>query len=642
MHSGISRAAVFAATVLAAGAAALTAQSAPVGSDLRSSPTGAVTSKLFTETADHYLDVYDWAEVADPVFMLKLKTPRSSAFDSPSTWNQETTAMGSKIQNPNELGFGSLFGPYFLGAYYGFDAAQNAGIVDEKSVAAQPNASGSLIVGNTYTTKQKSDFHNLAFHNPNVLFGMKLGAMTVGIADKFSWKDATEYGTFEAVEDAGTPAIELGTVQESSFVETVLAADGRTTYRNETARYGLGRKSDLAYSNELAGGIALPMGGLTVKCGAALLVGGRDEGRSYGRRALVAQENAALPLPDYKLPAALPGGEGGTVKGLQALTLSLYDRTASETSFGFRLEGGAELPFAFNGTPATVKAMLKYAPTFYVQGGQYFGADGSQANGSNAETSRTYTRTVDAHPTAPNLFYRTTTISDVACVSDAYSADTGNVVAIPASITFEPAKDFRFAIGIEPRFTFRGKQYETVDKTIRTTIVDDTSGTAPEANPVYSKTVAETAKAPVAVKSDYARVEIALSTGVQFFVLKDRLRVNLGANANSVLVDRTDVAKTAKGYDRTTTTVTSLGNTTVATSTAAPDASSADSTNGTLGTTVVYDAGLSYFFSPNIVLDLRVVDSAAFNLAGTGEKGGFLDLRNYSVQLTIKLPPVAR
>jgi hypothetical protein len=62
-------------------------------------------------------------------------------------------------------------------------------------------------------------------------------------------------------------------------------------------------------------------------------------------------------------------------------------------------------------------------------------------------------------------------------------------------------------------------------------------------------------------------------------------------------------------------------------------------TDAAAGSTIFFETGFTYFHSPSVQFDFKVNNAAAFNIADTSNTGGFFNLANYTVQLTILLPP---
>jgi hypothetical protein len=637
------------------------AQSNAPSYSLQYSPTSSATCSLFREASDQYLSVLFWGELVDPVFMFKLGLLDGN-IGAPSMTEYEAY----------EVGFGGKFGAYHLGGYYAFDgrivgsANGSQSIYQLNDETLIMSNDGLSIVGKTNTTTERIQYQMVSLNNPKAIFGMKLGAMQIGVKDSLRIYDQSYYGTYAA--DTGN--LSSSTVATVSDRVAATAGDSYNVWYTDSTQYAKGKKSNLVIDNQLEGGVAMPLGAMKLRGLFRLGVNINDAGtNSYAdeRRTI----NTTDAFPNYTPAAgmALPGNTVAAINNLQYWRLRFWDDVNNPLEIAPALVGQVEYPFSFVQNPAVAVGGLEYSGQFDIRAVSMntLGATPASFTAGYGSTNSYTTRTV-THD-ANTGFYGVTTVEDKAYTANLGSTASANPdsyytaqneIALPVGMTMEPSKLVRFGFNMRPSFKLSSYSYKYARETTTTTTLDDGDGIAAATDPDDTITVAYTQDAPYTHSMDNTKVVIGTKTGVQIYLKPNVFRLNLGASSTTTLLDRSVFTQKYTDFARTRTTVTAYRNdgvnpaavTSVVTAvTETLPVTTADTEKRIYDnpsiTWVSYQAGMTYFLNPNVSLDLIVTNPAAFNLGNFTDMsnddytGGFLDLQNYSIQMTIKLPPQA-
>ncbi len=591
---------------------------------LTGSPTKAITSNFFTEAADQYMDPLSFDQVKSPVFLLKLKTG--------------TAIPVTAVNDPYEIGMGSWFGKVYGGAYYGFDASNTGLIVsgsdmlsvsqDEKDTLIL-SADGKTQLGKTAVVTEQVNYQNYSMNNPSILVGFSVGPAQLGIKDTLYVRGNRLYGSYNTA----------GALQSSTTTK-IMDTAGLVSFLDST-EYAVGEKANSSvFSNDFSAGLVLPLGAVKLRGSFGLAISGTDTSTSYGVEKRKVQTGAGY--ASYTPTLALPGNTAAAIADAQFWSIDLADTVAKPTEIAPEITVALEIPVKFAGNAATLGAGLGYNLTLTSRT-----ADLEDEAGAALKVSGVggYSHRVD-YTNLENTtthFMETTTYASRMYWSNAYTASSVSEVSLPLSFKVEPNAGFRFGVGLTPVLTFGSIAYSAAGKRLETTTFDDGNGITDGSD--YS-TVVSTVDQPYAVTTTSLGLAISLGSGVQIYVKPDKFRINLGAQATSKLIDRTE---TRTGYTglatATTTTTDGMGVATVTSATASTVSSGGGSeftdaiVEASAVTSVWYVAGFTYFVNPNVMFDFYAKNARAFNLSSTTDNGGFLNLNNYTIQLTIKLPP---
>jgi hypothetical protein len=629
---------------------------------LQYSPTSSATCSLFREASDQYLSVLFWGELVDPVFMFKLGLLDGNSA-SPSTYEFEAY----------EVGFGGKFGAYHLGGYYSFDgrivgsASGSQSIYQTNDETLIMSNDGLTIVGKTNSTTERIQYQMISLNNPKAIFGMKLGNMEIGVKDSLRIYDTSTYGTFAAVTGGANSDSTVATVSDRV---TATAGDSYNVWYTDSTQYAKGKKASLIIDNQLEGGVAMPLGAMKLRGLFRLGVNSNDTGtNSYAdeRRTI----NTTDAFPNYTPAAgmALPGNTVAAINNLQYWRLRFWDDANNPLEIAPTLFGQVEYPFSFVQNPAVAVGGLEYNGQFDIRAVSMntLGATPASFTAGYGSTNSYTTRTVTHDATTG--FYSVNTVEEKAYTANSGATASGdptsyytlqNEIALPVGMTMEPSKLVRFGFNLRPSFKLSSYSYKYARETTTTTTLDDGDGIAAATDPDDTITVAYTQDAPYTHSMDNTRVAIGTNTGVQIFLKPNVFRLNLGASSSTTLLNRSVFTQKYTDFARSRTTVTAYRNdgvnpaavTSVVTAVTETLPVTTTDTEKRIydnpsSTTVSYTAGMTYFLNPNISLDFIVSNPAAFNLgnftdyANDDYRGGFLDLQNYSIQMTIKLPPQA-
>jgi hypothetical protein len=250
-----------------------------------------------------------------------------------------------------------------------------------------------------------------------------------------------------------------------------------------------------------------------------------------------------------------------------------------------------------------------------------------------------------------NGFIQTTTTDVRSYTANTYTQNLAHTITLPLTFKVTPNPGFRFGVSVTPSLYLSNSSYGYTSKTRSTTVVDNGNGVAAATDSGDPTTVVNTVQQPSTQSTDKLTFTVATGAATQIYLKPNKIRLNIGALATTTAVNRKTTTTTPTGVYTQTTDTTKAGVTTHAVNSTAASAlatafgkSTLDSNPllGTLGTSVSYNAGITYFLNPNVTFDFIVANSKAYNLTATDSDGGFFNLNNYSIQLTIKLPPSSK
>jgi len=587
---------------------ALSAQAA----SLTTSEAGLISSFLYTEPANQYLDIWDFSRITDPVVFLKLSSPANSGAVS--------------MSDPYDLGMGAWFGSMYAAGHYGFQGYTKSTVDPFTNVTPTNILSGNTITGKRVLTMSGADYTIYSFNNPTGLIGFKLGNMFIGIYESFENSSQTRYATFDT----------SGTVSTSS-TNQIKDTTGVISYEDSDV-YALGTDGNSSYiQNTLAGGLTMPLGKMTLRGGLSIFVGSTNNDTSYGEEWKIIQTGAGY--ASYTPSAALPGNTATAIANLQYWKIDLWNYVDKPFEIKPDLAFQLEIPVDFLGNEAVFSPGLDYELTMTLHKASLkseTGADLSASSG-NYGHSVEYTNSYNA----TTGFYETTTNTTYKYAADTYSSDTGNKIGIPLIFKVTPNPGLRFAFAVQPEVSFGGYSYSYSAKQTDTTVFDNGNGITAATDTGDSTAVKTTIQQPYTYTEKNFGLDLTVAAAFQYYIFPNKLRLNLGANAFTQIIDRTTktTTYTGLGSQSTATTIAGVTTTSAASVITAGVPDSTTTKDSGVAEIVNYRVGLTLFASPNVLFDFYMNNSKALNLLATTDNGGFFNLNNYTIQLTIKLPP---
>jgi hypothetical protein len=585
---------------------------------------------LFTEASDWYMSAENFGQITDPVTLLKLKTYSGTA---------NTTPIAPITNDPYAVGMGGWFGNLYFGGYYAFDAytagllGSNQSVVQTQNDTLTTDSSGTTITGKSSVVSTSAYYQTVSRNDPSLLVGFKLGDAKIGIKNTFSNYSAGLTGTFD-----NSGALATGTVNK------ILDTAGTVSYLNST-EYSLGTKANgSTISDTLEAGLSMPLGSMALRAGFAIGLGSTDSTSSFAVEQKIAQ--AGNGYSSYTPSYALPGATASAIDNATSWSLKTADFKSAPFAVSPGLEGSIDIPFSLSQNDALFTPGLAYS-----LGLNTYSASLVDETGKALSVNGYGSYSHDAFYTAAlqtNGYIKTSSVDTRAYSASTVGQDLTHTISLPLALRVTPGADMRFGFSVTPTLVLGTKQTSVAGKSVSTTIVDNGNGIAAASDSGDSTKVVTTTDQPYTDSIAKTKFSVATSAGAQIYFIPKKFRLNLGAAATTTLVNRTEetIAYTGLYTQSTASTVagvtTTTVNSTAATATTTGNEFVRTVSDATSTTAVAYDAGLTYYFSPNVVFDFKVSNGNAFNLVSTTDNGGFLNLNNYSIQLTIKLPPSAK
>ena len=580
------------------------------------SPTALVTQNFFTEAADQYLNVFRFGDLRDLVFFFQLDPATVSTNDN----NPSTVPM--------KVGLGSWWTKDLYGAgHYEFSSSItgansiNQTLNEVKSFDAATN----VYLGRTVTKAGTVNFTETYKNSPAAFLGLRLGNMLLGIRSLTDISGSYKTSTFDTSYST--------TTSSENFVRN--AADQITsssgTVYDPAGKYGAGY-----IAQQILVGLSLPLGSGNLKTSGGLLLKKADTTRLGAVETYTGGQSGFGSFSGF--------GAAGTIEGVSAYTYSKARYESDNLELALPLTGALEIPFNLFEAKSLFSGGLEYAPTLRFWGSNINNETGAETAVSEGTYLRTYTRTITQD--AITGFF-TTTAKDInaANVMTTYNLDMENAIRLPVSVEVQPSTAVRFALGLTPRLTLTNKDSTNQTKSVETTVVDDGDGIAASLDPEDSTTVVSKVSPIQQLKIGSTKIDLDFSAGVQVELVKDLLRLNLGTSVTSNILNRTTTDYVYTGLDTTVTQTTTMGNTVTGSVVAAnpmnPDASYTIQDTAAASNVQSF-IGLTLFLNPNVTFDFKMNTTKALNLTATSGGiaggGGFFDLTNYKILMTVKLP----
>ncbi|HUX42322.1 MAG TPA: hypothetical protein VMV83_14235 [Rectinemataceae bacterium] len=544
-------------------------------------------------------------------------------------------------------------GPFYLGLYAGAKSSSvgnSAGTTATGMSSLQnwtTDASGNLLSVTT-TANQLADWTDSADYALSGLFGMKLGGIPLGIFNSFEYSDSTRNGDFQASYSwATTGAWNSPTLSAPSGLgstSTTVKNGSGTTLDSITSAYGSGYdKGSLSsgigagFTDSLVVGADLGIAGFDIKAKVGSGLSIRDRGalaqyQSYEQRP--GQGYAAYTPPSG---AGLPGT--GTIS--DAFAFSYYEATDSDspTTISPLVDLRATLPVPGFSMPATLEVGAVANLGFTLHSASYTDSNGATTAVAGFATSYGETDLSTTIGTGTNGVavgqIGTTKTAISYWQASAYSADSTQSYSLPVVLRSGSASSdpFGFGVGLTPTFSLSSTAYTTSGEAVKTTNFDNGNGLVDPGDYVTTETVV---RGGSSVSLNTYSLDVLLSTGAWFYVKPNALRVNLGGSAtwspagtttNTIATNSVTSYTSSTLYGGSTSPVT----TSYLTSNPGYQLKNVRESNS-LG--VTYSAGMTYFFSKAMYLDLYYVGNHATTV-GTST-GSLFEPGSWTLEMTIK------
>jgi hypothetical protein len=407
----------------------------------------------------------------------------------------------------------------------------------------------------------------------------------------------------------------------------------------DSTEYAVGKWANTRIGNKLSAGLTMPLGTMTLKGGLIIDLVSQDFSSNYGAETM--RTLAGNGYASYTPPAALPDASASAIADLRSWDIDLGNDIDASFDVMPTLNAAVEIPFDFMGNAAVFTPGITYNLDLTTRSAKLYdetGAAFTVAGTGFYQNTASYL----AQQSIVTGFTTVTTQNMHLYTAKTYSKDSSSSVGIPLVLKIEPNAGFRFGISVTPSISFGSEAYTQTGKSTTTTVVDNGNGIAAATDPGDTTTIDSVVDQPFSVTTNTFGLTMNFGTGVQIYLKPDKFRLNLGAQAITKIIDRSETTTDYTGLSTTTTTQTIAG---VTTTTAASATTTGGNeftnlvTDAGVNTDIWYVAGVTYFLNPNVMFDFYAKNANAFNLAATTDNGGFFNLNNYTIQLTIKLPP---
>ncbi len=568
------------------------------------SNTADVSGNLFAEANDLYLSPTGFDEIESSVLFLQ--------FDMPSTF---PLAANQGF----EIGAGTTFGDLYTGLYFGSIFPGTSGTIESIQVDENftVDANG-LITGRTTSRDESSDYVFVSYNHARAIVG--LGGVGFGI--DFVQDSSSSYGNFVPdftmpagpawgavnVDTTALPAATTFTTYDSAGNVTSTSVEG---YAEGFDRGGYAGPTYNQIGGDILAGVGLAVGGINIDVSGEVGVFRQNNNQfaafeSYNR---VVGSGSAI---TYEPTTALPGA---TAAEISDLTTYFYDE-AHEYDQRLLIDPmvGVDATYAL-AEWVRLEGGVWYDGEIPIRTAKYVDVTGTEQRiGGTANTYSSVEVTTAVNPADPTLTERTTTVTNAAETQD-ISGSTHYVVP-DLGVVLEPSERFRAGISYVPRLTFEGNTTTYAGTAKEVVTVENGDGSSGAGDSVTETTVT---RSGYTVSSSTRSLRNRVRTAAQFFLVPERLRINLGAEVDNLMVSRS-TSETVTAGMTTYEVREALDSTDPAEEdfvrtdyqvdsglTDPPQPSDHEQSRTEAGSsTVAYEAGLTFFFDDNMFLDLRM------------------------------------
>lgn len=585
--------------ILAGGLGAQSVGFEPSNNSVGSSPTARSTSNFFSEDADRYLDPFGFLDMTDPVLFFQFLP--------------ETLGDASASNEPVALGLGTWLdkGLYF-GAYYGFSGRTQGNLAGGNSLTQTETpsliTSNGDLIGSRLDSTKRLDYTDRAWHNPVFLAGLRLGGLDVGVRSYTAVDVASRYGTFAPGFNTGTYTYSWTTADSAEDRQVDLG--GNTTQLNldEVADTGVQRNESIFQL--LSGGATLPFGDLRLEAGLGFQFELDNQDASGSSLSVDAQ--SASGFPGF-------AGEAG-VSRHETQDASLKN---TNLSFGLPLSVRARQPLAVFNRQALFSAGVSYTPVMTL-----------------LPTGEFYRHTRELYEAAPNgIFTETTRTTEVSTLSRSAGSRLSQDIVIPLDLEVQPHSQVKLAFGLAPALRLNSSSRTEDHQRTTTVVINDGDGVDPASDADDSTVTTVFTRYTQTTGYESLVLGINVNAGLQFDLWPEVLRLNLGTSARTTPWARSTSTTENSPYSKTEVTSLVTGFSNISSATTAAAASSSQTVyESNIQPRIKSELGLTWRLNSALTVDFLLADDRALNLSSTQEDGGFFDLRNFRILLTVNFP----
>ncbi|MFP4441869.1 MAG: hypothetical protein ACLFST_02005 [Spirochaetia bacterium] len=569
-------------------------------------------TNIFREDQDRYLDPIYWGELGSGVLFLQLDLPGGDTY----------------FEGGIGLPLGGLyFGLNYRGGNYTDGTlSSNNSIIQTSDTEYTVDGTGAIQTI-TETDTVQIGYRDVIYNRAELLLGLSLGDITLGIKNTLLVDNDSYYGTyapsFIMPTAASFSAPEVDTATNTATTVTTREPGGTEPISMISEEYGLGTNEYSVFSDTLTVGVFMPLGNLSLWGDIGFNLYLRDLGESAAFETYSIDTTSGY--PSYTPTTALEGNTAVEIADLEQYTYRTATEDTSSTVMIPSLNAGITTPLPFE-TPVTLEAGVSGELGFYTYKTPYTDLTGT-AQTVSGYASDFYETTYTVNETSPDVF-ETTTTSTRAYQAQEHSYSYWSVEP-EVNLIVEPSDIFRFAVGYAPNLTGWSSTSSYTGGAQSVTTYEDgdgvngnTDGDDPD-DYVVTRTVTRNGESST-IKNFV--LEHQVSIGTQFYLVPEKLRINLGSFFTNEMINKQTMTETTSGTVEFTETTSTNGAAAVETDydidTTPPQEAQYNKISGSLY--VDYEAGMTFYFSEDMYLDLKTY-------------GGYLwDLSNWSLEMTIR------
>lgn len=566
-----------------------------------------ISGGIFKEANDQYLSVNDFTDLESHVVFLQ--------FDMPSG---ALNGQGFEIGGSAELA-GMYVAGYLNSVVPGVTG--NLGVNDSQTITIDQDFiidGGGLITGKTEARSVSVDYNVDSLNDFRALAG--LGPLGVGLRilqDASNNKgnlvpSATFAGAATWNDIAVLPVATANSVTTTDTAAAIVAV-------NQDA-FGLGTLNDQTLDFTVSVGTPLALGeSLALDVGGDLLVGFRNEDSS-ALRETYARTVGASTGGAFTPARTLDGSTPAEITDLTSYNFTEVLGSDSHMAIAPSVFANVEMPL---NEIVTGMGGIDLGVSLPIYSARYNDAAGAEQRVSGRADSY-YTQDVlrVVNLTDPGLTQQTTTTRRGWEAEDV--SEFSISVDLSAGVEVVPNDRFRFGVKYVPMVMYTTSTSRHSGQAVETVVVDNGDGAN---GPGDSVTVSTINRSGFTETTKTLNIDNRVNTAAQFFLIPERLRVNLGAQVDNSIVAKTLADTVTDGILEyivetavdTTDTAATLTQTSYDRATEVRDTTDDSQILTQAGSSsLTYDAGLTFFFDENMYLDLRM-DAGGGDFWSTGE-----------------------
>jgi hypothetical protein len=572
------------------------------------SNTGDISGGIFKEANDLYLSTTDFGDLMSNALFLQFDMPSGSL-----------GGQGFEIGGTSDV-FGMYMAAYLNAVVEGTNGQLGGGDSQTTAIDQDFIVAGNVITGKTESRLVEVDYDVDSMLDFQALVG--IGDMGIGIGAMHMANNG--YGSYQANHNydgnADWDATTVGTGSAAATNFSTFDAAGALV-STSAEQYGLGE--DLNQALDITASFGMPLSlseTLALEVGADVLVGFRNLSELAMMDSYVRVVGSGTAI-SYTPAATVDGSDPVAIADLTSYSYETAMEANKYTLIEPSLFGYVTMPV---NEMVTGTAGLMYTPSLSLYSAKYTdNAGAAQKVSGLADTYSSVDISTAVNPNDFTLTETTTTSVDV-WETEAISGMT-NTVGLEFGIEVVPSERFRFGVMYSPTIVIGSSTSFFSGQEMQTEITDNGDGVDGVDDEVIRTTV-DWGGYSESTKSFEIRNRV--NTAAQFFLIPERLRVNLGAQVDNTMIDRVITEIVTNGTitlneetatDTTDTAATTFVNTNYTFNADVRDDPDDEQTVNQAGSSaLMYDAGLTFFFDENMFLDLRM-DATGGDIWNTGE-----------------------